>query len=69
MRRFSPLLFFLFALTASVTQSQTQGSAGDYLRRGVTGYAKEALDEAIDDYDCAIAQRLLSLRSPYGQRS
>src|SRR5262245_34029761 len=54
MRRFSPLLFFLIALTASVTQAQTPRSAGDYLHRGVARFTNGDLEGAIADYDRAI---------------
>src|SRR5215470_17043211 len=59
MRRFPPLLFFLFALTASVTQAQTPRSAADYFHRGVARFAKGDLDGAIADYDRAIANHPL----------
>ncbi len=55
MRRFALLLFFLFALNASVTQAQTPRSAGDYLHRGVARFTKGDLDGAIADFDRAIA--------------
>ncbi len=54
MRRCSPLLFFLFALTASVTQAQTPRSDGDYLHRGVARFAKGDVDGAIANYNRAI---------------
>jgi tetratricopeptide (TPR) repeat protein len=55
MRCFALLLFFLFALSASVTQAQTPCSAGDYLHRGTARFAKGDLEGAIADYNKAIA--------------
>jgi tetratricopeptide (TPR) repeat protein len=55
MLRHLSLVFFLFTLTASVTQARTPRSAGDYLHRGVARFAKGDPDGAIADHNKAIA--------------